>query len=278
MIRRLVFLWMAFYSFQVLAFGQTGHRITGEIAEKYLTENTRLAIAELLDNESLAEVSTYVDEMRSDPDDFWQKVATPYHYVTVPKDKTYDEIGSPIQGDAMFALKKYSQIVRDPLTSKSEKSLAIKFIVHLIGDLHQPLHVGTGLDRGGNDFKVKFFGQRKNLHSVWDSGLIDGKQLSFSEWSNWLSQKISEEDLVLWNEIDPLVWIKESIEIRNTIYPITPPILVKKSTEISKKIQPELPSIGYKYSHQHLPTLKLRLKQAGVRIAAYLNDLMKNKK
>ena len=75
-------------SFQVLSWGQTGHRVTGAIAEKYLTPKAQLAISQLLINEDLAEASTYADEMRSNPSEFWKKTANPWHYVNVFEGKT----------------------------------------------------------------------------------------------------------------------------------------------------------------------------------------------
>lgn len=255
MIKVTAILFAILYCLNISALGLTGHRVTGEIAEKYLTEDTRVAVSKLLGNKSLAEVSNYVDEMRSSPNGFWKKVTSPYHYVTVPKGKTYAEVGAPEQGDAVFALNKYSDIILDPAASDRDKEIALKFIIHLIGDLHQPLHVGSGLDRGANDVKVKFFGRDYNLHSVWDSGMINRKELSYTEWSNWLGQQITAEDVANWSDSDPLVWIKESADIRDTIYP-------------------DGSFIGYDYLFQQLPTLKLRLKQAGVRIAIYLNILL----
>lgn len=253
---QLALILIVLYSSNVFALGQTGHRITGNIAERYLTENSKKALIKILGNESLAEASTYVDEMRSDPADFWQKQSSPYHYVTVPKGKLYKDVGAPKKGDAVFALNKYSKIVRDPKASKKDKSLALKFIIHLIGDLHQPFHVGNGTDRGGNSVKLSFFGRETNLHSVWDNAMINQKQLSFTEWSDWLNRQISEEDVKQWSETDPLVWIGESAKIRDNAYPKTS-------------------SLRYQYLYQNLPILKLRIKQAGVRLAAYLNELLK---
>jgi nuclease S1 len=241
------------------AFGQTGHRITGAIADKHISNETRLALSEIIGNETLAEASTYADEMKSNPDEFWQKRANSYHYVTVPEGKIYQDVGSPKRGDAFEAIKNYSNLVRDPLASKQDKAMAIKFIVHLIGDLHQPLHVGNGTDRGGNDLKLKFFGNDSNLHRIWDSGMINRKQLSFTEWTNWLNRTISKQDITNWKQTDPLIWINESMQIRNTIYPTSA-------------------SIKYRYMYDNIPVLKIRLKQAGIRIAAYLDELLKNQK
>lgn len=241
---------------QVHAWGQTGHRITGAIAEQYLSTQARAAIRQLLPNESLAEASTYADEMRSNPDEFWQKEAGAYHYVTVPKGKHYHEVGAPEQGDAYTALEKFSKIVKDKKAPLEERQRALRFIVHIIGDLHQPLHAGNGTDKGGNDMKLEFFWENSNLHRVWDSGLIDKRQLSYTEWTQWLSEKITPEQAKTWNTSDPLVYIAESAAIRDTIYP-------------------ETERLSYDYLYQHMPIVKERLQEGGVRIAAYLNDMFK---
>jgi hypothetical protein len=241
---------------QVHAWGQTGHRITGAIAEQYLTNEAKAAIKKLLPNESLAEASTYADEMRSNPDEFWQKEARAYHYVTVPKGKHYHEVGAPEEGDAFTALQKFSKIVKDTTAPFEERQRALRFIVHIIGDLHQPLHAGNGTDKGGNDVKLEFFWDDSNLHRVWDSGLIDRRQLSYTEWTNWLSEKITPEQAAAWNTIDPLVYIAESVAIRDTIYP-------------------ETERLSWDYLYLHLPTATERLQEGGVRIAAHLNDLFK---
>ena len=245
----------ALFCGQVLAWGQTGHRVTGEIAEKYLTDNARTAITNLLGVETLAQASTWPDEMRSNPSHFWQKEAWRLHFTTVPDGKTYADVGAPEGGDAMTALSSSTGDLLDKDASVEEKQLALRFIVHIIGDLHQPLHVGNGTDKGGNDFKVEFFWDDSNLHRVWDSGMIDKEQLSFTEWTKWLNATITDKELKDWAQTDPEVWMAESQKIRMEIYP-------EVDTPIS-----------WTYKYQHLPTVKLRLKQAGVRIAHYLNEV-----
>ena len=126
--------------------------------------------------------------------------------------------------------------------------------MHLIGDLHQPLHAGNGKDRGGNDIKVIFFRQESNLHRVWDSGMIDRRQLAYTEWTSWLNAKITASQLEAWHETNPAVWIAESIEIREGIYP-------------------EMKELSWDYFYKNSPVVQRRLQQAGVRIAAYLNEV-----
>lgn len=245
---------------QALAWGQTGHRVTGAIAEHYLSSEAKSAIEKLIGNESLAQASTYPDEQRSNPSTFWRKTASPWHYVTVPKGEEYGHQHAPKQGDAMTALKQFSETLRDPEASKEDKQLALRFVVHIVGDLHQPLHAGNGTDRGGNDVKLEFFWEDSNLHRVWDSGMIDKQQLSYTEWTNWLTKAISKEEFNAWQETNPNVWIKESTELRDQIYPKKP----SGDDEIK---------INWQYAYDHTPQVKLRLSQAGVRLAAYLNDL-----
>lgn len=237
------------------AWGQTGHRVTGAIAQHFLTPQARDAIAALLPNEDLAEASTYADEMRSHPSEFWQKTANPFHYVTVPRGKHYHDVGAPPQGDSVTALQQFTNTLRNPKASIEDKQVALRFVVHIIGDLHQPLHAGDGTDKGGNDVKVRFFWQDSNLHRVWDSELIDQKQLSYTEWTQRLLPKISAQQAAEWKTNDPTVWITESTAYRDKLYP-------KDANKMS-----------YDYLYEHIPTVQLRLQQAGVRIAHYLNDV-----
>ncbi|MDN7123902.1 S1/P1 nuclease [Pseudidiomarina sp. 1APP75-32.1] len=246
------------YATDAQAWGKTGHRITGKIAESYLSEDARAAITALLGPESLAEASTYADEMRSNPSEFWQETANPFHYVTLNEPHNYHAEDCPPQGDAMSALTEFTATLQDPQASRDEKQLALRFIVHIIGDLHQPLHVGSAAlaDRGGNDVKVVFFGEQSNLHRVWDSGLVDHQQLSYSEFSHWLQRKISVQQAASWATPDPYTWISESSKLRDEVYPET-----------------DEPYLGWDYVYNYTPVMKTRLQQGGVRIAAYLNHV-----
>lgn len=241
---------------QAYAFGANGHRITGAIAQEFLTLKAQKKIKTIMGTESLAQTSTWPDEMRSNPDEYWKKTTPPWHYVAIPDGKTYADVKAPPEGDAYTALASFREDLLSAETSREEKRKAISFIVHIIGDLHQPLHVGNGTDRGGNDVKLEFFWEDSNLHRVWDSGLIDTQELSYSEFTAWLLPTISGDDINDWKQTDPLIWMAESQAIRMNIYP----------EETDAKL-------SYDYRYEHIPTIKKRLKQAGVRIAHYLNDI-----
>ena len=238
--------------------GPTGHRITGEIAQSRISGKTAAEIELILGNQDLAEMATWPDDQRSNPEPFWQKDASPWHYVTLPGGKDPSELVSPPEGDASTALVRFAAIVRDKQKSRDERALALRFIIHIIGDLHQPLHVGNGTDRGGNDVKVSWFGEPSNLHSVWDSGMIDRQGLSFTEYTERLEQRLTAEQTIAWWDARPQAWMAESATLRDGLYP-------------AAGEQPV--SLGYTYQYQHLPAVEARLLQSGVRIAAYLDRL-----
>lgn len=243
-----------------LAWGKTGHRVIGSIAQRYLSPQSASGVKRILGIETLAEASNWPDFMRSDTSEFWQHTASPWHYVTVPHGKTYADVGAPPEGDAVTALERFSATIRDPKTALADKQLALRFIIHIVGDLQQPLHAGNGIDKGGNDVKVTFNGKPTNLHAVWDTALVDDEQLSYSEMAAWLGDRITPADVKAWSTTDPRVWIVESAELRDRIYP------TNGDTNLS-----------YRYVFEHTAQMELRLEQGGVRLAAYLNRLFDSK-
>ena len=234
-----------------LAWGKTGHRVTASIADHHLSGLARAHVREILGAETLADAANWPDEMKSNPDPFWQKTASPWHYVTVGG-LAYDH--APPEGDALGALNFFRNQIRDPRTSLAHRQLALRFIVHIVSDLHQPLHNGRPGDRGGNDVKVKWFGRDTNLHAVWDSALIEETALSFTELSERLERHTRSADVIAWWTANPRDWIAESVQFRERVYPAKT-------------------DLGYDYVYQHTPVMELRLKQSGIRLAAYLNAL-----
>ena len=253
------------------AWGKTGHRVIAAIADTQLSGLARAHVEQILGpGESLDEAATWPDEMRSAPEPFWQKTATPWHYVTV-SGTIYDH--APPEGDALEALNHFRTVLQDPSASIADKQLALRFIVHLVGDLHQPPHVGKCCDKGGNDVKVTFFGKPTNLHSLWDSQLVDDEQLSFTEMAAKLERHINPEDVVKWWDTNPRDWISESAEIRDTVYPTKGDMPKPAKGKKVKKSEPVLPDLSYSYLYRFTPVIERRLSQGGVRLAAYLNAL-----
>lgn len=246
------------------AWGPIGHRISAHIAEDKVSGKTRARIAQILGQEGLAEAGTWPDEQRSNPAPFWQETASPYHYVTLPPGQDAEQIVHPAEGDALTALEGFVATLRDDTANEEEQALALRFIVHIVSDLHQPLHAGNGRDRGGNDFIVDWFENSTNLHWVWDEGMILRQQLSYSEYSERLDGRIGPEQVLDWWEADPDTWIAESASLRDSIYPEAGGDL-GSGTAVSPAL------LSYDYHWKWMPTVEERLAQSGIRLAAYLD-------
>lgn len=237
---------------ETLRWGQIGHRATGHIAEQYLTEKAAAEVNRVLGNESLAEVSTWMDEVRSDGG---YDYMAPWHYVTVPAGETYESAEKNPEGDIIWAIDKVvSELKEGGLTPKQEAE-NLKVLVHLVGDLHQPLHVGNGTDRGGNDVRLQWFWEESNLHRVWDSEMVDDKQLSFTELSRFINHP-TQEQIEEWQNSSVLEWAYESQALLPQVYDM-----------------PENKELGYEYAYKNWDTVEMRLLKAGVRMAGLINEI-----
>lgn len=139
--------------------GKTGHRATGEIAEKYLSRKARKEINKLLDGHSIAYVSNYADEIKSDKN---YRKFSPWHYVNFPFDSSYEVHPKNDKGDLIIGINTCIEVLKNSDSSKEDKVFYLKMLIHFMGDLHQPLHVGMADDKGGNDLKVKWFNNGTN--------------------------------------------------------------------------------------------------------------------
>ncbi len=234
------------------AWGPTGHRAVGRIAERHLTPEARRAVADLLAPEQLAYVTTWADEIRSEP--AWSR-AEAWHWVTVPDGQTYETSLKNPEGDVLEAISRFETVLADRSRPKIERNHALKWLSHLIGDVHQPLHVGRGDDHGGNDVLVLWFNEPRNLHAVWDSGFIEFAGLSFTELADLLDHPTPSE-VAEWQAAHPATWAAESQQLRGACY------------ELGDH------KLSFRYVHDHWPTVQRRLLQAGVRLAGELNRLL----
>lgn len=246
------------------AWGPLGHRVSAELAERNISGHTRASIEQILGHEGLPEASTWPDEERSNPEPFWRETASPYHYVTLPPGQSAEQLAHPPEGDAATALERFTATLRDPAASREDKALALRFVVHIVSDLHMPLHAGKPGDRGGNDVKVLWFDQPNNLHWVWDEGILLRQQLSYSEYAERLEGRTTPADVIEWWDPRPATWIDESTALRDRIYPAT-----GGERGLGTADSPVV--LSYDYQWQWTRTLEQRLQQSGVRLAAYLD-------
>jgi hypothetical protein len=237
---------------QVIGWGTTGHRTIGLIAESHLTSKAKKKITQLLDGSSIAYASNWMDDIRSDPA---YNHTHDWHWVTIPDGKTYAEAEKNPNGDIIQTLTRLIAELKSHSLDTQTESAHVKMLIHLVGDIHQPLHVGNENDQGGNEVKVKWFGQNTNLHSVWDSRIIDSKKFSYSELAKELD-KVTPTEISRLQSATVLDWAMESAELRPLIYDL-----------------PENGSLGYEYMYRKWYIVERRLVEAGVRLAGVLNEI-----
>lgn len=238
-----------------ILWGKTGHRVVGELASQRISKRTLKKINSLLDGESLAQVSTFGDEIKADKR---YRSYNPWHYANVKTDETYTDGKKKEEGDIVLAIQKCIQILKNPLSSRADKQFYLKLLVHFVGDLHQPMHLGKPSDRGGNDVELKWFGRNTNLHRLWDSNMIDDYGMSYTELTANLP-KLKAAELKQIAQAPLIVWVNESHDLAKQIY----------------SSLPENRNLAYRYSYDHFETVRMQLLKAGVRLAALLDDIFK---
>lgn len=232
--------------------GKTGHRVIGEIAAHYLTPKARKAVKRVLGPTSLAIASTWMDRIKSDPK--WDYTHD-WHWVTIPDGKTYAETKKNPNGDVISTLRKIISDLKSGNLSLEEQRIKVKMLIHLVGDIHQPLHVGNGKDMGGNKFEVEWFYKDSNLHRVWDSEMIDDTKLSYTELADAVNHP-TKKQIKEWQDSSILDWAQESKSLRNQVYDI-----------------PKDHELGYKYQYKNRDLLHRQLLKAGIRLAGVINDI-----
>lgn len=170
------------------AWSEFGHRLVGELAERQLSESARAQIADLLRDEpdaSLAAIAPWPDKIRDEEP--WTFTAR-FHYVNIDDDACrYDAARDCRDGRCIVAaIDRYTAELRDTSLPRKQRAEALKFVVHFVGDVHQPLHAGNRPDQGGNDFQVNLDGEGTNLHSVWDNRILRSAKLDLQTYADRL--------------------------------------------------------------------------------------------
>jgi hypothetical protein len=257
-LKKLLLLVAIFYiPLQSMAWGTNGHRICGQVADGYLTLKARKAIQAILGDESVAITSNWADFIKSDPA---YNYLYNWHFINLEKAYTYPELQGYLKADtAVDAYTKMNFLIgelKKKATTKTNKLLYLRMLIHIVEDVHQPLHTGHLSDKGGNDVKVQWFGKDSNLHSVWDSQLIDFQQLSYTEYASMINHTTTAQRTKL--QSAPISeWIYESDQIADKLY-----------TDVKPG-----ENLSYKYNFKYIGLLNDQMVKAGVRLAGVLNQI-----
>jgi nuclease S1 len=238
------------------AWWDLGHRIVARLADTRLTPRARAAVHQILGGQGLADASVWADNIKN-----YRHDADPLHYINIPlSDTTYIAQRHCPRGRCIIvAIENERRMLANPATSPAARAEALRFLIHFMGDLHQPLHVGDDHDRGGNDRAITLLGRATNLHKAWDGEMIDSLGLSQESYFTYLRKRMTSIDTRTMERGSVVDWAMEGHRIA------------------VRDVYGKLPSdgrIGQGYMTESRPVIDRQLIAAGVRLAAILNQAL----
>lgn len=253
----LLILIFALYTLTCFGWGQKGHDAVAYIAECNLTPKVYKKVVKALDGHSLVYYANWMDNA-SNTDAY--RYTKSWHYANVDEGFTYQTMKKNPNGDVVTAIEDIVAKLKSGELSAEEEAVNLKFLIHLVGDVHAPMHAGRLSDLGGNKTYVTYFGKKTKLHSLWDTPLVeDIHRWSYTEWQQQLDKHCSKErkqELASGTAAD---WLAESHAVAVEIY--------AASTEGKK--------LSYDYQNQFAPYLEQRILAGGIRLAMLLNEIYK---
>jgi len=239
-----------------LAFGPAGHRIAGEVAASLLCPKVAAEIEALGGGESLAELGLWADRIRDERE--WQHTG-PWHFMNIDDGVPIAAYEHPPEGDVLWAIEQHTEALAQP-GDPALRAAALRFLVHFVVDVHQPLHVGRESDRGGNTIEVRYRGEMSNLHRFWDTDVLRIEGLPETEYAariKPLARVFDGRD-----HTSPADWADESLELRSFVY------------GFGRRARQDVVGLDETYLEAARVTTRVRLAQAAVRLAATLNGLL----
>ncbi len=245
---------------KAFAWSTTGHRVVAEIAERNLSCKAKHRLKKIIGKQKLAYWANWPDFIKSDTTDVW-KPTEKWHYVNVnpqPNFKMFSDTLKAQKGPNLYTeIKALSEKIKNKNTSKTDKEIALRFLIHMIGDLAQPMHVGRAEDLGGNKISIMYFKEPTNLHALWDGKLIDSQKYSFNEYADVLNIRNKKE--VKQIQAGTLEeWFYDGHKIANNIY---------ANTKIGN-------NYSYDYQYKYNAVLERQLLYGGLRLAKILNEVL----
>lgn len=236
------------------AWGPKGHDVTAYIAECNLTPEAAERIDRVLDGYSIVFWCNWMDTASHTPEYTYSRT---WHYLNIDEGETFDSMPRNPHGDVVTAITMLVEKLREGSLEHEKEAEYLKMLVHLMGDIHTPVHTGRLTDLGGNKVPIRFFGRNTSMHSMWDSALVEAAhKWSYTEWQNQID-RLSDEEAVLLEAGDPETWLRETHAICLDIYENTP----------------EGANVSYDYVAKYTPVIELQFLRGGRRLARLLNEI-----
>lgn len=233
------------------AWGPRGHKIITQIAKTYLDPAVLDSIDHYLEDITMEKAGYWMDEVVMNSSYDFMK---PWHVVAIEADKTYVRTKNP---DIVNVLENLINTLKKRKTqSKTEILLSLKILIHLVADIHQPLHCGFAKDKGGNSIKLRFYFKSTNLHDVWDADILEYKAITTEDCMR-LTYNLTKRDITQYQKVDILKWMEESRALLSYAYDFK-----------GNKIEDE-------YVDKVTPIIKMQMIKAGIRLATVLNQTFK---
>lgn len=245
-----------FGSFRLAAYDAVGHRIITEVAYENLSCKARKKVDKILGKRGIVYYSSWADEIRSDKT---YKYSYPWHYENVPENQTPDDLKMFLEQSKTGGKHLFYALdsLYNHLKLHKNDAEALKFVIHLVGDLHQPLHLGRSEDVGGHRMFVKWFGKNTKLHSIWDANIIQLRNMSSSEYAQYLSDKYENVNKIYKN-YSFLQSVEASYSLVNEIYVY--------GSDFKD---------SYGYIYHFIDKVEDIMYRAGIQLANMLNDIYK---
>mgnify|MGYP005892008479 FL=1 len=236
------------------AWGQKGHDVTAYIAECRLTPEAAEKVRKALDGYSPVYIANWLDFASYWPEYAYSKT---WHYLNIDEGETLESMSRNPGGDVLTAVTRLTEKLKSGRLTPEEETLSLKMLIHLVGDMHCPMHTGRLSDIGGNQRPVLMFGRRTNLHSAWDSAILEaGHKWSYTEWQEQID-RLTDDEAALVQAGEPQDWLKETHAICVGIY----------------EDSPEGTKISYDYVDKYTPVIEQQLVRGGYRLARLLNEI-----
>ncbi len=235
--------------------GQKGHDVVAYIAECNLKPEVYQKVVKKLGDHSLVYYANWLDN--ASYSDQYRYTKT-WHYANVDEGYTYDTMPKNEKGDVVTAINGIIAELKSGKLSAEQENVRLRMLIHLVGDIHCPMHAGHLSDRGGNSVIVKFFDKETKLHSLWDTALVEAAhKWSYTEWEQQLNRYCTAECKAELSKGEATDWLNESHAIATEIY----------------KATPEKRKVSYDYIAYYAPVIEQRLLSGGLRLAQILNEI-----